>query len=281
MDLTPYFPALVMAMAAGIRAFIPMFIVILSFQRGFIPPEMVNPAIVPFLESQLVLNVVGIIAFMELFGSKIEILSHVLDSAYFLIRPIAGIFLVFCFIHTHITEINLIISIVIAAFLTMPMHKFISHLQVETNIKFLKPFIVVQNIMDDFLAAGAAVLGIVIPNMAVLLAPIIIVATVLLFHVAKLKALESEDQRLLKLIQNGDSAALGEREKIQMVLGKRKKELESEKMPARILSQNIISEGEPGAGIRTPVEPLGKPDLIGDSDFTNLMKQAREENPNN
>lgn len=118
-----FLPALLLglglAASSGLRAFLPLFALSLSFQFGFGPHTSGHFA---WLASPLALGALFIATVVEIAGDKIPVVDHALDTVGTLIRPAAGALAAGAVLSGHDPAMGALLGLIIGAPIALGVH---------------------------------------------------------------------------------------------------------------------------------------------------------------
>ncbi len=159
--------AICLSACAGLRAFLPLFLVGLGFRFGLGPLDDQVPGLV-WLTSDLALWVLGIATVLEFIGDKIPLLDNGMDAFGLAFRPLGGAAAVFAVLGAAEPKTALMLSIFLALLITLPIQAVKMGFRGVTNaasggilgpvLSFLEDAVVVVGTVLAFLAPVIGVL---------------------------------------------------------------------------------------------------------------------------
>lgn len=156
-----------LAAVAGLRAFLPLFLLGVMERAQILAPFSLGEDF-QWLTSDLAILTLGIATVMEMTADKIPAIDSGLDTLMTFIRPGAGAVSVFAILSSQDPVLGYVAGFVLAGGATLPMHlgkttlRLGSHL---TTAGFGSPAV---SVAEDAASAGAVVLSVVLPVLALL-----------------------------------------------------------------------------------------------------------------
>jgi hypothetical protein len=184
-----------LTICAGFRAFIPIFVLaLLGHLENSMLLKIINPTVKPlFFGNEYLLYISGLLAFIEVMGDKSEAYGNFLDAMNLILRPLAGGFIIFCFLRLEDPVLNYVVSLFFGVLLTVPFHS------LKANARFLSQdfsyssFNTYLSITEDLEATAGSILSVFLPVVSVIIIPITFLTTLFLYKKWKTKLLSEKE----------------------------------------------------------------------------------------
>lgn len=187
-------PAGALACSAGFRAFLPLFIIAFLTRGGNLDPELINPAVKPyFTGNDIVFYVLAGLAVVEVLGDKIPAVSNFLEIILMFMRPVAGGLVAFSMLTFREPNLNFIVAVALGVMLTLPFQSMKSSTRILSDRGEFGAFNTALSFTVDIESFGGAVLGLVFPQIAIILNPLMFYFTLEGFKKWRVRLIAGEE----------------------------------------------------------------------------------------
>lgn len=163
--LTAVAIGIVLAAAAGLRAFLPVFSASLAANLTDLP----LPDYLGWLDRPDTLVLFGVATLLEILGDKIPIVDHALDAVQTISKPLLAALAATPFLYQVIPEHSVAIGLILGAPLALGVHTAKATTRVASTATtggLANPFV---SVAEDLAAAGAILIAFVAPIVALVL----------------------------------------------------------------------------------------------------------------
>lgn len=166
--LISLFLGVTLAACAGLRAFLPLFIVGLGARLGWMDAYQVAPSFA-WLSSTQALLVLGTASLVEIAADKIPAVDNALDQVYTFIRPVAGATTVLAVLSPGNPIVAYVVAVVVAGGTTLPIHLLKTGGRLTFNAASAGIAAPVASLGEDVTVTTGSILAIFLPVVAFVL----------------------------------------------------------------------------------------------------------------
>lgn len=160
--------AICLSACAGIRAFLPLFVVGLGFRFGLGTLDQTAPGLV-WITSDLALWVLGIATVLEIAADKVPVVDSVVDSFGMVFRPVGGAAAVFAVLGAAEPKAAIALSVTAALLITLPIQAVKMGLRALTHATTGGVLSPALSALEDATVVVGSILAMLAPVLAVVL----------------------------------------------------------------------------------------------------------------
>jgi len=188
-----------LAGCAGLRAFAPVFVIMLLVRAGAFDKNLINPDVRHLLvNNNTLFFIVGILFAFEIISEKVPSLSNFATIFNLIVRPMAGSFSAFSALNLPKPEQSIVLCIILGLALTVPIHGTIIRTRMMKRKNINWKYNLFLSFTEDVVAFAFSILAIVKPVIAIVILPLSLLVFTKIFTNWRTQLLEKKSRTGLR-----------------------------------------------------------------------------------